>query len=181
MSLRPLPRSLAFLAIMTVAAHGLCVVFSPNSSASILVINFIQTGVALLAAALCIRASRRETGFSQSFWTLVASGLGMWAVANLGWAYYELFLHSDPPPASMIRFLFDTQGMFFVMAIFLDQDKTTSRVEIEEILDFIQIGILFFLIYFGVYYLPALNLGPSGASGNVLGNQRCPLLLGAPV
>ena len=41
------------------------------------------------------------------------------------------------------------------MAIFLNQEKRFP-VETEEALDFLQIGILFFLIYFGMYYLPPL-------------------------
>ena len=163
MRLRPFPRSLALLAILTVAVHGGCVVLSPYSTISIFLVNVLQSGIGLLAAALCIRAAQREDGFSQSFWSLVGFGVGMWGVANLGWAYYELILHAEPPPGSMIRFLFDIQGMFFAMAIFLDQEKTTSKIEIEEALDFIQIGILFFLIYFGMYYLPALNLTPAAA------------------
>jgi len=63
----------------------------------------------------------------------------------------------------MIRFLFHSHGMFFVMAIFLNQEKTHARVEFEEALDFVQIGIFFFLIYFGMYFLPALNLGARDA------------------
>jgi PAS domain S-box-containing protein len=161
--LRHLPRSLAYLAILAVAVHGFCVVYLRSSFGGILIVNCLQSGIGFLAAALCIRASRREPGFSQSFWTLIGFAVGMWAVANMGWAYYELFLHTEPPPGSMIRFLFDIQGMFFVMAIFLDQEKTTSKIEIEEGLDFVQIGILFFLVYFGLYYLPALNLTPSAA------------------
>ncbi|HTZ33804.1 MAG TPA: PAS domain-containing protein, partial [Methylomirabilota bacterium] len=163
MSFRPPPRSLALLAILTVVVHTVSVVFFSHSLVGIVAVNVLQSGMAMLAAALCIRAARREAGFSQSFWSLVGFGIGMWGVANLGWAYYEVFLHSEPPPGSMIRFLFDIQGMFFAMAIFLDQEKTTSKIEIEEALDFIQIGILFFLIYFGMYYLPALSLSPSAA------------------
>src|SRR5262249_12186087 len=54
--------------------------------------------------------------------------------------------------------VFDTQGMFFVMAVFLNQDKQDSTLDLPELLDFLQIGILFFLIYFGAYYLPAIRL-----------------------
>ena len=63
----------------------------------------------------------------------------------------------------MIRFLFDTHGMFFVMALFLDQQKRSSKINLEEALDFIQIGILFFFVYFGMYYLPASTLSSRGA------------------
>jgi len=125
--------------------------------------NALQIFSSFLAAAMCFQAARRAAGFGRSFWILVGFGMGVWGLADFGWTYYELFLHREPPPGSLIRFLFDTHGMFFVMAIFLNQDKTDSQVEVPEALDFLQIGILFFLIYFGAYYLPAINLGYQGA------------------
>ena len=112
---------------------------------------------------MCFRAARKSSGFRQSFWTLVGFGIGIWGVGDLGWTYYEALLRSEPPAGSLIRFLFDTHGMFFVMAIFLNQEKTDSRVETEETLDFIQVGILFFLVYFGTYYLPSLTLSQQTA------------------
>lgn len=160
---RRLPRTLALVALAIVASHLLSVVFLGPKDLGSLVGNLLQIFASFLAAAMCFRAARKVTGFSQSFWTLVGFGMGMWGLANIGWTYYEVGLHGEPPPGSMIRFLFDTHGMFFVMAIFLNQDKTTSRVEKEEALDFVQVGILFFLIYFGMYYLPSLNLGPKAA------------------
>jgi PAS domain S-box-containing protein len=163
LAVKHFPRVLAILAIFTVAAHGLTVVYLAASPIGLAISDSVQILLSLLCAAMCFRAARREPGFSQSFWTLVGFGIGVWGIANMGWAYYELFRHTEPPPGSMIRFLFDTQGTFFVMAIFLDQQKTSSKVEVEEALDFIQIGILFFLIYFGMYYLPALNRTPEAA------------------
>ena len=73
----------------------------------------------------------------------------------------------------MIRFLFDSHGMFFVMAIFLNQEKTHAHVEFEEALDFVQIGIFFFFIYFGMYYLPALNLGDPKRVGSRDDGRDC--------
>ena len=162
MKARHFPLLLVLLAPAIAVGHVLNVVFG-SSLISSLVGNTLQITASFLAAAMCFRAARKFPGFSQSFWMLVGFGMGMWGVANLGWTYYEILLHSEPPPGSMIRFLFDTHDMFFVMAIFLNQEKTGSRVELEEALDFIQIGILFFLIYFGMYYLPALHLGPRAA------------------
>jgi two-component system cell cycle sensor histidine kinase/response regulator CckA len=89
--------------------------------------------------------------------------MGIWGIADFGWTYYEVIKHVEPPSSSLIRFLFDTHGMFFVMAIFLDQEKTDSQVDLGEALDFTQIGILFFFIYFGMYYLPVLELNKSAA------------------
>jgi PAS domain S-box-containing protein len=163
LSAKELPRSLAIVALTVVACHVLTVVFLGTSPAGSFIGNTLQIFSSFFAAGMCFRAARKSSGFSQSFWTLVGFGMGMWGVADLGWAYYEVLLRIEPPPGSVIRFLFDTQGMFFVMAIFLNQEKTDSRIESEEALDFIQVGILFFLIYFGMYYLPALYLGPKAA------------------
>ncbi|HET6929405.1 MAG TPA: PAS domain S-box protein [Candidatus Acidoferrum sp.] len=142
-----------------VVIHGLAVVFLGTSTVGSLIGNSLQILSSFLAAAMCFQAARRAAGFARSFWVLVAFGMGVWGFADFGWTYYELFLHKEPPPGSFIRFLFDTHGMFFVMAIFLNQDDEDSRVDMPEALDFLQIGILFFLVYFGAYYLSAINLG----------------------
>jgi PAS domain S-box-containing protein len=144
------------VALAVVAAHVFGIVFLGTSPYGALLGNSLQVFSSFLAAGMCFRAARKSPGFSQSFWTLTGFGIAMWGIADLGWSYYEVVLRSEPPAGSLIRFLFDTHGMFFVMAIFLNQEKTDSRVELEEILDFIQVGILFFLIYFGTYYLPSL-------------------------
>jgi PAS domain S-box-containing protein len=149
------PRSLAVVALAVLACHVLTVVYLGTSPAGSLAGNFLQIFSSFLAAIMCFRAARKSPGFSQSFWTLVGFGMGMWGVADLGWTYYETILRIEPPTGTLVRFLYDTHGMFFVMAIFLNQEKTDSRVESEELLDFVQVGILFFLIYFGMYYLPA--------------------------
>jgi len=157
------PRSLALVALLVVATHVCSIVFLGTSLAGSLVGNILQIFSSLLAAGMCFRASRKSPGFSQSFWTLVGFGMAIWGAADLGWMYYEVLQHSEPPSGSLIRFLFDTHGMFFVMAIFLNQEKNDSQVETEEALDFIQVGILFFLVYFRTYYLPSLALSQQTA------------------
>jgi len=159
LNLRRFPRSLAVVALSVLALHALAVVFLGTSPLGSLFGNGLQIFASFLAAAMCFQAGRRTSGFSRSFWVLVSFGMCAWGLADFGWTYYELFLHREPPPGSLIRFLFDTHGMFFVMAIFLNQDKDDSQVDLPELLDFVQIGILFFLVYFGAYYLPAINLG----------------------
>ena len=155
MSFRPIPRTLAGAALSVVALHVLSVVFLGTSSMGCLLGNALQTFSSFLAAAMCFQAARRAGGFSRSFWILVGFGMSVWGLADLGWTYYELFHHTEPPPGSLIRFLFDTHGMFFVMAIFLNQEKADSRVDVPEALDFLQIGILFFLLSV-MFVLPAL-------------------------
>jgi PAS domain S-box-containing protein len=162
-SLKPIPRSLAFAAIFVVLAHACSIALFGTSPAGALIGNLLQIFCSFLAAAMCFRAARRSPGFSQSFWTLVGCGLGVWGLANIGWTYYEVILRTEPPPGSLIRFFFDTLGMFFVMAIFLNQEKTNSKVQTEETLDFVQVGILFILLYFSTYYLPSIRSSPEAA------------------
>ena len=82
----------------------------------------------------------------------------MWGLANLGWMYYEVVLHSEPPLTSAVRFLFGFEDLLIAMALFLDQDKDSPRIRVESILDFIQIGIVFFFIFVEFYFLPAHRL-----------------------
>ncbi len=159
----PISRRLGLVALAVVALHVCTIVFFGTHPLGSLFGNLLQVFCSLLAAAMCFRAAHRARGFSQSFWILVGVGMGVWGVADLGWMYSEVVLHAVPEPGSIFRFLFDTQGMFFVMAIFLNQEKEDAKVDLEEVLDFVQIGILFFFIYFGMYFLPAVNLGPHAA------------------
>ena len=158
MTLRPLPKPLVWVALLVVALHVVNVVFLGTSTSGTAFGNALQIFSSFLAAGMCFNAAQRNPGFSRSFWVLIGFGMGIWGVANFGWAFYELALHREPPPGSIIRFLFDTHSMFFVMAVFLNQDKQDSTIDGAEALDFLQIGILFFLVYLGGYYLPAARL-----------------------
>src|SRR5579883_225177 len=160
---RPLLRAVLFLALSVIVLHGLVVVYLGTTLFGSILGNALQIFSSFFAAAMCFRASEKNPGFTQAFWVLVGCGMGMWGIANLGWAYYEIGWHIEPPVGSLIRFLFDTNGMFLVMAMFLNQDKRDSNVDLAELLDFMQIGILFFLIYFGAYYLPTMSLGHAEA------------------
>ena len=158
MKLRRVPRALALLALSVICLHGLSIVFLGSSTFGSILGNALQIFCSVLAAVLCFRAARRHPGFTQAFWVFVGCGMGMWGLANFGWAYYEIAWQTEPPIGSLIRFLFDTHGMFFVMALLLNQDKRDSNVDLVELLDFLQIGFLFFLIYFAAYYMPAMSL-----------------------
>jgi PAS domain S-box-containing protein len=163
LSLKPFPRSLAFVALAVLACHACSIFFLGTSPLGSLVGNALQIFCGFLAAAMCFRAAQKAPGFPRAFWSLIAFGIAAWAAADVGWTYYEVILRTEPSTGSLIRFLFDTNGMFFVMAIFLNQEKHDSKVETEEALDFIQIGIFFFLIYFGTYSLPSLGVPQQSA------------------
>src|SRR6267154_26215 len=151
-------RSLTVLALVIIVLHLLSAGFLGASPAGSFLGNTLQIVACGLAVAAAIAASRRGRGLARPFWLLVASGLTVWGVADLGWMYYELALRQEPPTGSVVRFLFGTQSIFFAMTLFLDQDKDSHRLDAESTLDFIQIAIVFFLIFIGFYYIPSHHL-----------------------
>src|SRR6267378_956357 len=150
-------RKLLALSFVIVALHVVAVLTLGTSPAGSLIGNLLQIVSSGLAVAVGFRASQRATGLSRRFWLLVGFGLAVWGIANVGWMYYEIALHREPPTGSMVRVLFGTQVIAWALAVLLNQDKESSTLDLESVLDFIQVTIVFFLIYLGFYYLPSLH------------------------
>ena len=128
-----------------------------TSPAGSLTANTLQLVACAIGAAMAFGASLRGRGLSRPFWRLIGLGLATWGVANLGWMYYENYLHTQPPPISIVRMLFDSQGVFFAIALFLDKEKDSPRFDAETLLDSLQIAIVFFSAFFGLYYVQVLS------------------------
>src|SRR6266516_2834690 len=158
-----MPRKLSILALAIVALHIVEVATLGKSYAGSLLGNSLQIISSFIALGMCIGASRRGTGFSRSFWLLVGAGIGIWGVANVGWTYYEVVLHREPPELSFVRFLFDTQEAFFAIVLFLDQDQEFTELDFGFVLDSVQIGLIFLFVFVRLYYIPSLALDTHGA------------------
>ena len=148
-------RKLLILAAIFVGAHIAQAMILGLTPVGTLVANLLEVSASALAAAMCFGAARLARGMARPFWTLFGCGMATWGVADLGWMYYELVLHTQPAPGSAVRFLFSVQGIFLAMVLFLDQDKDSSEFDPEFLLDFTQIAIVFFFLYLGLYYLPS--------------------------
>ncbi|MFI5106272.1 MAG: hypothetical protein ACHP79_15225, partial [Terriglobales bacterium] len=153
-----MPRRPLILALTIVALHVCEALTLGISTLGSFLANCLELVACAFAAVMALGAYRRGRGLSRPFWLIVGAGLAMWGVANLGWMYYEVVLHSEPPTTSAVRFLFGLETVLFAMALFLDQDKDSPRIDAESALDFIQIGIIFFFVYAEYYYLPAHRL-----------------------
>ena len=151
-------RKLLVLAFVIVASHVAVVLTLGPAPAGSLAGNLLQIASCGLGVAAAFFASRRANGLSRRFWLLVGCGLAIWGVANVGWMYYEMVLRTEPPTGSVVRFLFGTQSIFFALAVFLNQDKDSSTLDLESVLDFVQIAIVFFFIFIGFYYIPSHHL-----------------------
>jgi len=146
-----MPRKLLALACVIVGLHIVAILTLGTSSAGGVLANSLQIFSSGLAAAACFGASRRGRGLSRPFWLLAGCGMAMWGVANNGWMYYENWLHAAVPSFSMVRILFDVQGIFFAIALFLDQERDSPSFDLETLLDSLQIAIVFLSVYFGLY------------------------------
>jgi PAS domain S-box-containing protein len=150
-------RRLIILASAVLGLHVCGILFLGTSHAGSILGNALQVFSSGFAAVMCFQASRRGRGLSRPFWLLAAYAMGCWALANLGWSYYENWLHVEPARLSMVRILFDVQGVFFAIALFLDKDRDSARFDIETILDSVQIVIVYFAAFFALYYVEVLR------------------------
>jgi PAS domain S-box-containing protein len=162
-----MPRKVVVSAIIIVALHVTGILTLRGSVSGSLLGNFLQIVASVLAAAMCWSASRRARGFGRPFWMLAACGMATWTAANLGWTYYEIGLLQEPPQLSLVRVLFDVQGVFFAIALFLDEDRDSTQFDLETILDAIQIGIVFVTVFFGLYFVQLMS-GATTESGSLL-------------
>jgi PAS domain S-box-containing protein len=158
-----MPRKLVVLAGSILALHVVIAATLHGTPRGFLASNLLQNFTAGMAAFTCFLAARRGQGLSRPFWSLVSCAMLAWGAGDLGWTYYQYFLHLDPPPTSITHFLFDSQVLFLAMASFLDPDRDSPRLNAESLLDFLQLAIVFSLIYLKLYYATAIHLDARAA------------------
>ena len=159
-----MPRKLLLAALLIVGLHVVEVIFLGTSIPGATLANALEIAAAAFSAAMCLLAFRRSTGASRLFWLMVASSLLTWVVANSFWMYYEDYVRIPPPTPSLTRFLFTGQSLFLVIALFLDEERDSAGFDLESFLDFSQVALVFFLLYFALYYIEALRGNPDQAA-----------------
>ena len=150
-------RKLLTAAIIIVSLHVGQAVFLGRTPLGAFVANSLQIVSALLAAAACFGARRRGVGFTRLFWGVVGCSFLSWALGNIGWLYYESFLKSEPPLGSLAYVLTDARSLLLIMALILDPTEESDSLNVESFLDFVQLAIIYALIYLAWYYVPSLS------------------------
>jgi PAS domain S-box-containing protein len=163
-----MPRKLAILAFIIFGLNVCLVPTLGMSPAGSFLTNLLQTFSSGLAASLCFGASRRGRGLSRPFWLLVGCGMAAWGLSNAGWMYYENWLHAEVPRFSLVRILFDVQGVFYMIALFLNQEHDSPNFDLETVLDSTQIAVVFFSAFYGLYYVQLSQGRPIHTSELVL-------------
>lgn len=150
-------RKLLTVAISVVALHIGQALLLGRTPLGAFVANSLQIFAAGLAAVTCFGASRRGLGFTRLFWSVVGCSFLSWALGNIGWLYYEAFLNSEPPLGSLAYVLTDARSLLLIMALILEQKEQSDSLDLAAFLDFVQLAIIYALIYLAWYYVPSLS------------------------
>jgi PAS domain S-box-containing protein len=155
---------LPILALFVIGLHVGEILILGTSPAGALTMNCLQLLACAIGTAMAFAASGRGQGLSRPFWLLIGAGLATWGVANLGWMYYENWLHSPAPRLSWVRILFDSQGAFFAIALFLDKERDSPHFDLEMVFDSLQVVIVFFSALFGLYYVQSVSIASNATA-----------------
>lgn len=148
-------RALIALPILICGLHLVSVLTLGTTPRGSLASNALQAAAGATAALLSFGASRRSSGFARSFWTLVGVAFVIWTAGQATYLYHENWVGERVPQPSWSHFLFRLYGAPLVMALLVaNEEEVAGGHDWQRILDASQVGILFLLFYFDLYFLP---------------------------
>ena len=150
----------AFLVLTVIPATGF-VLLGPGRR-SLILSKSVLLADNLLALAYLLHAAYRARNTARAFWLLMASALGLWAIANFTWAYTACAA-IDLPANSLWWSVYRLYGVPVAMTLFLKHRVVSPRHDPELMLDWTQIAILVCATYFVVLYLPLQQMMPRDA------------------
>src|SRR5215469_10794984 len=122
--------------------------------------NIVQVACCIVAAAFCFDASRRSPGLDKTFWGLFGLAFLAYGISNIIWTYYENWLKAPVPASPLSQFLYICYDAPIVMALFLREGEDASGLDWQRSLDFVQMLMVAFLVYYDFLFLRALQRGP---------------------
>jgi PAS domain S-box-containing protein len=145
----------AIAPLLICALHVVSVLTLGSGSSGSLVSNALQAAASTSAALLSFGASRRSFGLARRFWSLVAIAFALWTAGQLTYIYHENWVGERVPQPSWTHFLFRLYGAPLLMALLIAHDDEEARGhDWQRVLDAAQVGILFLLFYFDLYFVP---------------------------
>jgi signal transduction histidine kinase/CheY-like chemotaxis protein len=144
--------------LLVVLQIGSFLVLGPGSPRA-LVSNLIQIAACLTAAGFCFYVSRRSREMARTFWVLFAFAFTAYGISNVVWTYYENWLHQPVPASPVSQFLYLCYDAPIVMALFLREGEDASGLDWYRSLDFVQMLMVAFLVYYDFLFLRTLPGG----------------------
>lgn len=153
--MRAFMRKSVVAALLICVAHAAAVLILGTSPAGSFASNAFQVCAALVSALAGFTAARRSSGLARRFWTLVGVAFLLWTAGQATYTYHENWLGQRVPQPSWTHFLFRVYGAPLLMALLIAQDEEEEGGHSwQRILDAAQVGILFLLFYFDLYFVP---------------------------
>ncbi len=152
-------RRIAWAAWLFVAAQIAGFVLLPFGQFRDLFSNLIQVAVCSIAAVCCLSASRRGKGLAGTFWLLFVLAFASYGLSNVIWTYYENYRRTPVPFSLISQFLYLCYDAPIVMTLFLREGEEFSGLDWQRSLDFVQMLLVAFLVYYDFLYLRALPNG----------------------
>jgi len=152
-------RRIAWASWVLVAVQVAGFLFLEPGSLRSLVSNLAQIAACLTATAFCLRASARGRELARTFWILLAFAFSSYGLSNVVWTYYENWRQTAVPFSPISQFLYLCYDAPLVMALFLRESEDPSGLDWQRSLDFVQMLMVAFLVYYDFLFLRTL---PSG-------------------
>ncbi|MGA2856365.1 MAG: ATP-binding protein [Candidatus Sulfotelmatobacter sp.] len=152
-------RRIAWAAWVLVVIQVAGFVFLKPGSPRALLSNITQIAACFTAAGFCLAASRRSRDMARTFWVLLAVSLTSYGLSNVVWTFYENWRQTAVPFSPISQFLYLCYDAPLVMALFLRESEDPSGLDWQRSLDFVQMLMVAFLIYYDFLFLRALHRG----------------------
>ena len=153
-------RRIAWGAWVFVAVQVAAFLFIGSEPLRALVSNLAQIAACVTAAAFCVLAARRSRHLGRTFWGLFALAYTAYGISDVVWTYYENWLRMPVPASPVSQFLYLCYDAPIVMALFLREGEDPSGLDWQRSLDFVQMLMVAFLVYYDFLFLRALRAGP---------------------
>lgn len=148
----PRRRTLLICAAVLWLAHiGVAIVLGTRSPGPLLS-DLIQLTVGGLLLATLVRTSRRCEGMARGFWNLTTSAYAVWMIAQTLSVYNDLLTVPSILPFTNLLFSFWFAPL--AMALFLDPDHESGRLDALVVLDFAQGVLVCVAAYLYFFYIP---------------------------
>lgn len=148
----PRRRTLLICAAVLWLAHiGVATILGTKSPGPLLS-DVIQLMVGGLLLATLVKTSRRCEGMARGFWNLTTSAYAVWTIAQTLGVYNDLLIVPSIMPFTNLLFSFWFAPL--AMALFLDPDHESGRLDALVILDFAQGVLVCVAAYLYFFYIP---------------------------
>ncbi|HEX4786742.1 MAG TPA: GGDEF domain-containing protein [Candidatus Sulfotelmatobacter sp.] len=145
------------VACMLWLAHVFVVLSLGTRSPGPFLSDLIQLALGIVLIASIVAAGRRSEGMALSFWRLAAFAYMVWLVAQ-GFSVYN-DVAASPIVSGIENFLFCFWFAPLAMAIFLDPETGSGKLDALVALDFVQAVLVCIAAYLYFFYIPKSGTG----------------------